>query len=284
MIHALSLARPLLCRRVSVFDHYFFIALLLLLASASGVRAQLDHGIDPTNLGKGDWIWVMSSCQTAVGLASPQAVINYEAAKGMQWITVKGADGGDTASWTQFNTTLISQAHAAGLKIFAWAYVYWNKFSNLQGEINAALYLLGLGADGFIIDAESEYEGQPAAAAQYCRAIRAQYPNTFLAHAPFPYISLHSSFPYIEFGTNCNAVMPQDYWATIGVSVTNMVRDMDREWAAWQNGLNGIYTNAIKPIVPIGQAYNGVPGSEITTFVNLLKTDSAPASRAGYRG
>jgi len=255
-----------------------------LLGHGLAAQAQLAHGIDPTNLGKGDWIWEMSACQTALGVSTPQAVINYEAAKGMRWITVKGADGGDTASWTQFNTTLISEAHAAGLKIFAWAYVYGNKFSNLQGEINAALYLLGLGADGFIIDAESEYEGQSVAAAQYCQAIRAQYPNTFLAYAPFPYISLHQSYPYIEFGTNCHAVMPQDYWTTIGVSVTNMVRDMDTEWRNWQNGLNGIYTNAIKPIVPIGQGYSGVPGSEITAFVNLLKNDASPASRTGYRG
>src|SRR6266700_1413387 len=123
----------------------------LLLGHCVAARAQLANVIDPTKHGKGDWIWEMSACQTALGVSTPQAVINYEAAKGMRWITVKGADGGDTASWTQFNTTLIAQAHAAGLKIFAWAYVYGNKFSNLQGEINAALYLLGLGADGFII-------------------------------------------------------------------------------------------------------------------------------------
>src|SRR5437899_1601591 len=255
------------------------LVLIILLGHGFAAQAQLANGIDPTNLGKGDWIWEMSACQTALGVSTPQAVINYEAARGMRWITVKGADGGDTASWAQFNTTLISQAHAAGLKIFAWAYVYGNKFSNLQGEINAALYLLGLGADGFIIDAESEYEGQPVAAAQYCQAIRAQYPNTFLAYAPFPYISLHQSYPYIEFGTNCHAVMPQDYWTTIGVSVTTMVGDMDTEWRNWQNGLNGIYTNAIKPIAPIGQGYSGVPGPEITAFVNLLRNDASPASR-----
>src|SRR5438876_11928541 len=96
--------------------------LILFWLAHEAAQAQLANGIDPTNLGKGDWIWEMSACQTALGVSTPQAVINYEAAKGMRWITVKGADGGDTASWTQFNTTLIAQAHAAGLKIFAWAY------------------------------------------------------------------------------------------------------------------------------------------------------------------
>jgi len=259
-------------------------ALWCVAALPDTTRAALLHGIDPNNLGKGDWIWQMSSCQAALGVANAQGVIDYEAARGMQWITVKGADGGNTNSWTQFNPTLIGQAHAAGLKIFAWAYCYGNLYSNLQGEINAALTLLDQGADGLIIDAESEYEGQPAAAAQYCAAIRARFPNTFLAYAPFPYITFHPSFPYIEFGTNCNAVMPQDYWADIGVSVGKMVSDMDSQWNTWQNGLNGVYTNAIKPIIPIGQAYNNVPGSDITNFVNLLKNDATPATRGGYHG
>src|SRR5205823_8144975 len=54
--------------------------------------------------------------------------------------------------------------------------------------------------------------------------------------------------------------------------------------SSWQNGLTGVYTNAIKPIAPIGQAYSAVPGSEISAFVNLLKTDASSASKPGYRG
>jgi Immunoglobulin domain/Immunoglobulin I-set domain len=193
----------------------------------------------------------------------------------MQWITVKCGDGGDTNSWAQFSPTLIAQAHAAGLKIFGWAYVYGNKFNNVQGEINTALTCLDKGADGFIIDAEVEYEaaGQPAAAAQYCQGIRARYPNTFLAHAPFPYISLHSAFPYNVFGYYCDAVMPQDYWDAIGVTPTKMITDMDNQWTTWQNGLTGTNRLAIKPIVPLAETYSPSStqietGAEITTFVN----------------
>jgi hypothetical protein len=255
---------------------------------ASAPAALLAHDIDPTNLGKGDWIWQMSSCQTALGVANVQGVIDYEKNKGMRWITVKCGDSGNI--WSQFNTDLITRAHAAGLKIFGWAYVYGN---NIQGEINVALNVLNLGADGFIIDAEGEYErlaNNAAAAAQYCQGIRAVYPNTFLAHAPFPIISLHSGFPYVTFGKYCDAVMPQAYWADIGGTnyMVTMVTRMNNEWRTWQNNLAGADTNAIKPLAPIGQGYNSVngtvTGAAITTFINALKTNTPPATAGGYNG
>ena len=80
----------------------------------------------------------------------------------------------------------------------------------------------------------ADYSGPNSLRAERESALSALF-TVFLAYAPFPYISLHQSYPYIEFGTNCHAVMPQDYWAVIGVSVTNMVRDMDSEWSTWQN-------------------------------------------------
>ncbi len=253
--------------------------------------AVLDHGVNAADLGKGDWIWQVPTCISALGVGSVQGLIDYQKSRGMQWITVKCGDGGNI--WSQFNTDLITRAHAAGLKIFGWAYVYGN---NVQGEINVALNALALGADGFIIDAEGEYEAlanNSLVASNYCAAIKAAYPNRFLAHAPFPIISSHSRFPYIMFGKFCDAVMPQTYWADIGgVNGTNyavtMVARMNTEWRNWQNSLTGANTNAIKPIVPIGQGYNSVngtvTGTQISAFVSALKTNASPATAGGYRG
>ena len=52
--------------------------------------------------------------------------------------------------------------------------------------------------------------------------------------------------------------MPQAYWAAIGGTsyAAAMVDRMNTEWRNWQNNLTGPATNAIKPIVPIGQGYN----------------------------
>ena len=250
----------------------------------------LDNGIDPANLGKGDWIWQLPNCEASLGLVNGdvQDVINYEKSEGMQWITVKCGDG--TNIWTQFTSDVITRAHTAGMKIFAWAYVYGG--SNVPGEINVALNALNLGADGFIIDAESEYEaaGQAANAVTYCQGILASYPTRFMAHSPFPVISLHSTFPYVQFGTYCNAVMPQDYWADIGGTANyapTMVTRMNTEWRNWQNSLTGSATNAIKPIAPIGQGYNStginVDGTQIAAFFAALQTNTPMATLSAMR-
>ncbi len=264
---------------------------------AQGVSAQglLDNNVNPANLGKGDWIWQMSTTMTHLGVTTIQQVVDYEKNLGMQWITVKCGDGGSI--YSQFSSDLITRAHADGLKIFGWAYTYGNnsghfgngstQTANLNAEISVAQNALSLGADGLIIDAEIEYETNAtrrADATAYCTAIRAAYPTRFLAHAPFPYIQSHSGFPYLEFGTNCDAVMPQDYWGAIGISPTTMVVNMNSQWRAWQNSLTGFNTNAIKPIVPLGQSYAPVTGAEITAFLNCLQTNSPKATVAGYAG
>ncbi|HEX3798128.1 MAG TPA: hypothetical protein VH413_05450 [Verrucomicrobiae bacterium] len=250
----------------------------------------LDHGVNPMNLGKGDWIYQLGRAEARLGISSTQELVNYEAGLGMQWITVKCADGADTNSWSQFNATLIAQAHAAGLKIFGWAYIYGG--TNVPGEINAALSSLDQGADGFIMDAESEYDasGQSTAAQQYCAGIRARYPNTFLAFAPIydvVNVAQHPNFPATVFGRYCDAAMPQDYWQYYGDTPPQMVADMDTVWTTWQNGLTGTNRQAIKPIIPIGQSASLLGtevAADITDFVASLKGDKNPASAGGYHG
>jgi len=252
-----------------------------------------DNGVDPAALGKGDWIWQMPTCTNRLGgyipaVTNVQSLMDWEKNHGMDWIAVKCGNGG--IIWSQFDTSLVTLAHAVGLKIFGWAYSYG---SDVPGEINVAINALNLGADGFIIDAESEYEVLPnndAAAAQYCQGIRAAYPTRFLAHAPFPIISSHPGFPYKTFGTNCDAVMPQAYWIDVGGTAyaASMVSRMNTEWFVWQNSLTGVFTNAIKPIAPIGGVYNSVNGavdaSQIATFMFALNTITPPATAGGYKG
>ncbi len=260
------------------------------------VGAILDGGIDPANLGKGDWIYYVSQATNKLGgnvtsVTNIPSFMAYEKNKGMNYIIVKSGtgstnfNGGGTSP--QFNSNLIAQAHAAGLKIFSYTRSYGD---DVPGEIALATNDLAMGADGFVIDAETEWESGaqgtngPSKALQYGQGIKAAFPTRFLAHAPFPYISLHSSLPYKEFGYYCDAVMPQDYWFSIGKTPAQMVADMSSEWRNWQNGLTGQWTNSIKPIVAIGQADTAsIPGTEITDFVNALKNDLNPATSGGYQ-
>jgi hypothetical protein len=243
---------------------------------AAGIGA-----IDAKNLGKGDWIWEMGSVETNLGVSTVQGVIDKEKAAGMDWLTVKCGDG--NSIWSQFTADLVTRAHEAGLKIFGWAYMYggYQSSDSVSGEVAVAKNALDLGADGFICDAESEYEhvgstpvtqffnGKTGTGA--FSGILASYPNSFYAYAPFPYVSLHSAYPYKTFSDFCDVAMPQDYWATIGVTPTKMVTDMDTNW---KNLYAGFTTVEKLPIAPIGQGYSPATSSDITTFVNALKNDT----------
>lgn len=240
-------------------------------------------GIDPAHMGKGDWVWYVSDAETNTGTSTVQGLMNYEKARGMSWITVKAGDG--TNQWAQFDSNLVTAAHNAGLKVFAWAYAYG---SNPAGELNVAKNALATGADGFIIDAETEYENLASpgtAATTYASGIKSAYPDKFLAYAPFPIIDLHTKFPYLELGKYSDAVMPQAYWKDIGYTPAQMVANMDAQWSKWQSTWSsGGFASSVKPIVPIGQGYAPATGSEITSFVSDLYGDASAATAGGYRG
>jgi hypothetical protein len=252
-------------------------------SAAPQLRAVvLDNGIDPANLGKGDWIYILANATSAYG-GSTASLMAYEKSQGMNYLIIKAGEG-DTAypsaGAPQFTSNLVNSAHAAGLKIFGYTRSYG---LNVAGEISVITNAMNLGADGYVIDAESEWESptlpnNAALAAQLCQGIRAVYPKRFLAHSPFMYIHFHSTFPYKQFGYYCDAVMPQAYWTSFNITPAQCVADMDTDWRNWQNALTGTNVNAIKPIVPVGQGWtpgtNATTGAEITQFVNALKTDA----------
>jgi len=252
--------------------------LLLALQAASLVGAQAV--IDPANMGKGEWIYIIGSARTSAGVTTNAQLMTFLKNKGVKWISVKCGDYGTW--WTQFDAALISAARAEGIKIFGYQRVGG---TNLTAEINVGKQCLALNPDGYIVDAEVEFNGKHTQAVQMMQSLRATYPTRFIAHAPLPIIDYHQTFPYVEFGTYTDAVMPQCYWFDIGYSPTVMVTELNTQWskwhATWAAQGNGA---AIKPLVPIGQAYNNVPASEITTFVNTLKSTTSSATDGGYRG
>ena len=268
------------------------IAGLLLFAATQNLRA-LDNGVDPYNLRKGDWVYVLSTATNHLGgnvssVTSVATLMSYEASQGMNWIVIKSGEGSTNFpnGTQQLTSSVITAAHNAGLKIFGYTRSYG---VNVGGEIKIATNTMVLGADGYIIDAEIEWESANLAnnttvASNLLGGIKAVFPNRFLGHSPSMYISVHSSFPYKQFGLYCDATMPQAYWKEFGISSSAVVSDMDSEWSNWQDGLSGAWTNAIKPIAPIGEGWNGVTGSEITTFYNTLKADANPATAIGYQG
>ena len=104
-------------------------AVLSLLLWTQIAPAQIrDGGINPANLGKGDWIYILANAVNHLGGNSP-AVTNlaslmaYEKNQGVQYLIIKAGDGptkfpSDVAP--QFTAEVVDAGHAAGLKIFGY--------------------------------------------------------------------------------------------------------------------------------------------------------------------
>jgi hypothetical protein len=199
--------------------------------------------------GNGIWIWQLPKSERG-DLA---AIAAKAQTTGLATVFVKSADGVNV--WRQFTPELVAGLHALGLRVCGWQYVYG---SNPAGEAAAAATAAAKGADCFVIDAESEYQGRYGAAQTYINALRGavgeQYP---IGLSSFPYVHYHPRLPYSVFlgpgGAQAN--LPQIYWKTIGTTVaTASARTMMH---------NRIYGTAI---APLGQAYNAPATTDLAAF------------------
>ena len=109
-----------------------------LITSAQGVIR--DGGIDPANLGKGEWIYQMhhaiAQCNGNVpSVTNVPSLMIYLKNQGVRYIIVKAGTGADLFGVPgfnpQFTSSLVDQAHAAGLWIFGYNRSY---ATNTVGE------------------------------------------------------------------------------------------------------------------------------------------------------
>jgi len=208
--------------------------------------------------GSASWIWYVSDS------GGSGAAIGKEAKRrGLDAVYVKSGDG--TSSWSQFTPGLVDAIHDRGVDVCAWQYVYGE---DPKREARVAAQAVGDGADCFIIDAETEYEGRYAAADAFVRALRRRVGDDFpVALSGFPYADYHPAFPYSVFlgpgGAAYN--LPQVYWHTIG----DPVPDALAHTYAW----NRPYGRAISPV---GQTYDGAPKRELRDFRRYAGEFEAP--------
>jgi hypothetical protein len=221
------------------------------------------------------WIWYVSRSSGG----SLSAIVSTAHRYGITTLMIKAGDG--SAVWSQFNRSLVSSLHAAGIRVCAWQYVY-GSYPRVEAQVGAAA--VHAGADCLIIDAETEYEGKYVAAQTYLTTLRSLIGASFpVALAGFPYVDFHPAFPYSVFlgpgGAQYNT--PQMYWRDIGTSVDNVY--------AHTFQFNRVYG---RTIAPLGQVYNNPPPSQIVRFRMVSRTYGAPgaswwdwqeASPAGWR-
>jgi hypothetical protein len=212
----------------------------------------------PAFYGTGMWIWQLPR---AYG-GSVSRIVAKARRHGVRTLFLKSGDG--TRRWSQFNSFVVAAFKRAGLRVCGWQYMYGRR---PLAEAYVSAYAKQQGADCFVIDAESEYEGKYAAANDYILKLRSLVGPSFpLALAPFPYVDFHPGFPYSVFLAPGAATVnqPQMYWYTIGTGVdTNFAHTY-----TW----NRIYK---RPIFPLGQTYDRTPSTQIRRFRQVAQAYGA---------
>jgi len=205
--------------------------------------------LPPIFAGHGMWIWYVAKSEGG----NLDAIALRARAAGISTVFVKSADRG--ALWQQFSPQLVAALHARGLRVCAWQFVYGE---DPLAEARAAVASIAAGADCFVIDAETAYEGRYAAAQRYLLALRtAVGPSYPLGFTSFPYVDYHPRLPYSVFlgpgGAQAN--MPQVYWKAIGASVDAA--------SAKTVANNRIYGT---PMAPLGQSYDAPSAADLRRF------------------
>lgn len=103
----------------------------------------------------GIWLWHLEK----TGFTSHDRVAQIVSQMGMTRVYVKVADGRvNTDTWTELvDTSLVNTYHDYGLEVWAWSYNYPD---NELSQANAIYLAAQSGYDGFVVDVESEFDGE----------------------------------------------------------------------------------------------------------------------------
>ena len=143
---------------------------IIVVAAPSPARPSAAAGTLPDAM-RGDGMWIWQLPQSEGG--DLDAIAARAKAAGMTTVYVKSADAANV--WKQFTPRLVQGLHARGLRVCAWQFVYGK---DPLGEAAAAAANVATGADCFVIDAETTYEGRYASAQRYVAgAARADRPR-----------------------------------------------------------------------------------------------------------
>lgn len=171
--------------------------------------------------GKYAWIWNWEHSSDG----NAHAVARQLLSAGFRGCFIKSDDGGHPfgLTWNLDRTREVVRClHNEGLLVMFWGYVYGQAGSfygdqKLGWEQEAAMAvraLTDLGGDGYIADAEIEFESLPRpgqTARDYLTRIKTAVPNARLFYSPFAQPHYHRAFPYDVFNEYCEAAFPMAY-------------------------------------------------------------------------
>ena len=201
----------------------------------------------PLPVGKGMWMWLPEKVEGG----NPEATVLRAREMGLSHVYVRTGSSKMGFYAQQYLNDFLPRAHAAGIRVYGWDFPYlFDPAADVARSVEAITYTTpdGHRIDGFAPDIETRGEGvnigAPQAAA-YTNGLRAAvgpgYPLIAVVPRPNPALV---TYPFAEVIAPFDAIAPMVYW---------MNRDPGADIA-------GAMTNLAqygKPIIPIGQAYDG---------------------------
>ncbi len=198
-------------------------------------------------VGKGMWIWLPEKADGG----NPQAIVARAQRVGLTHIYVRTGSSKMGFHGAPFLDALLPVAHAAGIRVIGWDFPYLDDIGADVARAHQAIHYTtpsGDRIDAFAADIELRSMGvniSPATASQYGVSLRDAvgfgFPLIAVVPRPSQYLL---SYPYENVVTAFDAIAPMIYWmGNDPAAVVNMTWD--------RLGPLG------KPIMPVGQAYDG---------------------------
>ena len=195
--------------------------------------------------GRGFYIWKIPNCEGG----DPERIAETALQARLSHVLIKVADWYQpyniTDSGVDLVPPLVKALRSRGIQAWGWQYIYGSEPAR-EAQM-AARRIQALDLDGFVIDAEIEYE-QPRrdeAARRYCGDLRAAIPSLPIALSSFRFPTLHMSLPWKVFLEHVDFSMPQVYWE----KSHNPGDQLKRTVREFRN------LTPIRPIFPTGAAY-----------------------------
>lgn len=204
----------------------------------------------PLPSGKGMWIWLPEKAEGG----DPHAIVAKAKNVGLSHIYVRTGSSKSGFHGAAFLDQILPAAHDVGLRVYGWDFPYlWDAGVDAGRAMEAINYEApgGHRIDGFVADIETPSEGTHLTVegvTVYGHLLReaagGDYP--LLVAVPRPSDAMIGRYPYAEVIAPFSAVAPMVYWL-------NRQPDTDVVGAVqWLSQFG-------KPIIPVGQAYDGAP-------------------------
>ena len=200
-----------------------------------------------TLTGKGYYIHVVKNCESG----DPDKIATLAREANLSHVLVKIADGAfpynvDLNNGYDYAKPAIKKLQAQNIQVWGWQYVYGD-YPDQEAEI-AVKRALELGVDGFVVNAEIQYENKSKATAakKYMTILRNNLGKIPVALSSYRYPSYHINLPWGAFLEQCDYNMPQVYW----------VKSHDNAGEQLKKCVNEFQKIApFRPIIPTGPTY-----------------------------